>query len=230
MATSLRLARQQIADLKTIAGIDGDSLQRVVDHLRGLKESPLQPKQLRGEISSILPESKEAVDVIMRQMLGLHGLIGQMRLGVDEVFAGLLAGIESADPKWSSEEIAAWKDRESQVRELLSVDAVRIVAKALNLSYEYANLLRTSRIITDVRPVFSFDATAIDGAVISHKLFVRYDSVEGLKTLTMTLDEADVKTLQRECTRALEKVETIVAHLSTGTALRTIIPGRDSDD
>lgn len=230
MATSLRLHRQQLGDLKVIASLDVDSLSRVLEHLRSLENSPLQPKQLRAEIRSVLPESKEAVDAIMRQMLGLHGLIGQMRLGLDEVFAGLLEGIESAEPKWKPEEVSAWKQREPVVRELLSVDAVRIVAKALNLSYEYANLLRTGRIITDVRPVFSFDAKAIDGAVISHKLFVRYDNVEGLKTLTMTLDEADVKTLQKECTRALEKAETIAAHLSQGTPMQTIIPGRADNE
>src|ERR1043166_372569 len=100
MATTLRLNRQQAGDLKTIASVDISSLQRVLEHLRSLTDAPLQPKQLQSEILGVLPESKESVDAIMRQMLRLHGLIGQTRLSVDEVFSGLLAGIEAAEPKW----------------------------------------------------------------------------------------------------------------------------------
>ncbi len=103
------------------------------------------------------------------------------------------------------------------------------MAKALDLSYEYANLLRTGRIITDLRPVFTLDATGVVGAVISHKLFIRYDNVEGMKTFTMTLDEEDVKTLKKECERALLKTETISSQLGKGLPIRTIIPGRADD-
>jgi hypothetical protein len=175
----------------------------------------------------LIPGREKLADTIIRQMLRLHNLLGQTRLSLDELFAGLLAGIGSS---WKEDEIAAWKQREPVIRELFAVDAVRLVAKALDLSYEYANVLSTGRIITDVRPVFTFDAKAIDGAIISHKLFIRYENVEGLKTLTMTLDEEDVKTLKRECDRALQKAETISSQLAKGSPIRTLIPGHENND
>ena|SRR6202043_1823821 len=230
MATTIRLPRQQVEDLKAIAALKIDALKAIVTHLRSLRPSPLQPKQLRDEISSLLPGQDSVADAIIRQMLRFHSLIGQRRLEIDELFSGLEAGIRAAKPTWQEVEIAAWKEREQTVRDLFAIDAVRIVAKALDLSYEYANLLRTARIITDLRPVFTLDAKATDGAVISHKLFIRYDNVEGLKTFTMTLDEEDVKTLKRECERALQKTETISLQLGKGSPIRTIIPGRDDND
>jgi hypothetical protein len=229
MATSLRLYPQQVADLQTITSIDRDLLQRVLNHLCGLTSELLRPKQLRSEISSVLSDNEENVEAVTRQLLSFHSLIGQIRLAPSEIISAVTNSL-ATDEKWSDESLAAWREREGIIRDLLSLDSVRIVAKALDLSYEYANLLRTGRIITDVRPVFTLDAKAIDGAVISHKLFVRYDNVEGLKTVTMTLDEADVKSLQKECARALDKANTVAAHLSKGIPMRTIIPGRENNE
>lgn len=230
MAAPIRLQRTQLADLKLIAGLSADELQAVVDHLRSVERPPLHAKQLRQQIAGILPSKPTAVAAIMRQLLGLHGLIGETRLSVDAVFGGLSTAVQTAKPKWSDNDVQAWRARAPLLQQLLSLDAVRIVAKALDLSYEYANLLRIGRIITDVRPVFTLDAKAIDAAVISHKLFIRYDNIEGLKTFTMTLDEEDLKTLRSECDRALQKAETLATQLTTGTPVRTIIPGREDND
>jgi hypothetical protein len=77
--------------------------------------------------------------------------------------------------------------------------------------------------------VFTLDAKGIDGAVVSHKLFIRYDNVEGLKTFTMTLDEEDVKRLKMECERALQKTDTMAAQFTKGAPIRMIIPGREDE-
>jgi hypothetical protein len=171
-----------------------------------------------------------ATDALLRQLLGLYALIGRLRIKPEQVMKHAREGIEAAQPPWNKEEIDAWTERESLLKELILTGAVRVVAKTLDLSYEYANVLQTARIITDVRPVFTPEATAIDGAIISHKLFIRFYNVEGQKTFTMTLDEDDVKNLRNQCDRALQKASTIEAELGKATQIRTIVPGRESHE
>ncbi len=229
MASPLRLHPNQVADLKTICSIDVESLQRLVTTLQKLSPPPLQLKQLRLEITRVVTDQEPATDALLRQLMGLYELIGQLGISADEVIKRARAGIEAAQPPWGEDEISAWSQRESALKELISTSAVRVVAKTLDLSYEYANVLQTARIITDVRPVFTSDATGIDGAVISHKLFIRFYNVEGQKTFTMTLDEGDVKGLRAQCERALQKATTIEAQLDKATRIRTVVPGRESD-
>ena len=229
MAAPIRLRAQQIADLKTIAKLDIDTLRKIASHLQSLKPVPLQLKQLRAELLPLLASQKDLADAIIRQMLGLNALMDQQGLNLDELASALKGAVESARPRWTKEEVSAWNDRESTLRELLSVDAVRVISKVVDLSYEYANVLSTGRIITDIRPVFTPDAMAIEGAIISHKLFIRYWNVEGQKTFTITLDEDDVKALNKQCERALLKAKTISAGLSKGTVIRAIVPGQEEN-
>lgn len=230
MPAQFRLQAQQIPDLKAISNCELSTLDAVVNHLSSLSPTPLEPKQLRQEILSQVQGQEPLADPILRQMLSLHSLMSQMKLSIDEVFSGLLDALRAAEPAWNGSEIEAWRQREPLLRRLLSLDAGRIVAKALDLSYEYANLLRTARILTDVRPVFTVDGTTIEGAVVSHKLSIRYDNVDGLKSLMITVDEQDLRGLRTQCDRAMRKSETIVAELGRGLAIRTIVPGKDEDE
>ncbi len=229
MASVLRLHPHQVADLKTLTTLDVPVLQQVVTSLLQLSPKPLESKALRDEIRKTIPDREDVADALLRQTLGLYALMGQLNLSPTEVIEGVRAGIETGDPKWNPEQVALWTEREAILRELLGSDVVRIVGKTLDLSYEYANVLQTARIITDVRPIFTPDATSIDGAVISHKLFIRYYNVEGQKTFTMTLDEGDLKRLRSQCDRALQKANTITNQLNEGTAIRTSIPGREDN-
>lgn len=229
MASVLRLHPQQLADLKALTTVDAALLKRVVSSLLELSPRPLDSKTLRDNVRNIIGDREEVADALVRQTLGFYALMGQLNLTPEEIISRVGAGLESADSPWSQEEIRLWREREPILRDLLSSDVIRIVGKTLDLSYEYANVLQTARIITDVRPVFTSDATSIDGAVISHKLFIRFYNVEGQKTFTLTLDEGDLKRMRSQCERALLKANTIKKYLDAGKPIRTSIPGRDEN-
>src|SRR5438876_12397982 len=109
MPAPIRLSRQQQTDLKQIVSLDLETLKKIVAHLQSLKPAPLQPKQLRTEISTLIPGHEKVADTIIRQMLRLHNLMGQTRLSLDEMFEGWFAGIGSA---WKEIEFAAWSQRD----------------------------------------------------------------------------------------------------------------------
>ena len=112
---------------------------------------------------------------------------------------------------------------------MICVGAFRIVANALNLSYDYANLYLRARIITDIRPLFSKDAESIEGAVISYTLRLSIRSANGQNELSMAMDEADVLDLAQQCDRAFKKAHTARKIMKMQAEIPTVITGETHD-
>ena len=99
----------------------------------------------------------------------------------------------------------------------------------LDLMYEYENLLQSARVVTDIRPVFSQDATWIEGSVVSHTLRLRYDSTEGDHSISIAVDESDIRELERQCRRALLKAQTARTLMVEQAKVPTVISGDGSN-
>jgi hypothetical protein len=100
------------------------------------------------------------------------------------------------------------------------------------LAYEYANLFQGARIVTDVRPVFNDgddDEMQIDGAVVSFTLRLHYDNREGNHSLSIALDETDVRALHHQCERALQKARMAQIRIQDA-GIPTVISGKSSDE
>jgi len=94
---------------------------------------------------------------------------------------------------------------------LLKCRPVRLAATAIELSYDYANLVRNVRILSDIRPLYDEEAEKIEGAVISHTMRLHYDSADGEHELSLAMDEKDISNLMEQCKRALKKSQTAKA-------------------
>jgi hypothetical protein len=101
---------------------------------------------------------------------------------------------------------------------------------AIELVYDYANLLRRTRVLTDIRPLFNNAADQIEGAVVSYTLRLRYDSADGEHELSIALDESDIRILADQCDRALTKATTARAMLVEKCNLSVIVSGEVNDD
>jgi hypothetical protein len=190
----------------------------------------MRPKDLHREITQAIGAGKsDAADRIMRPLLALQAIILQRRLPADEVIQAVRLALESAAPPWEKEELERWRLVESAFKQLLTEPTVRRVSIALDLMYEHENLLQSARVVTDIRPVFSEDANCIDGSVVSHTLRLRYDSTEGDHSISIAMDEADIRELKRQCERALLKAQTARTLMADKAELPTVISGDDSN-
>jgi hypothetical protein len=106
---------------------------------------------------------------------------------------------------------------------------VSLAAKAIELSYDYANLLRRTRILTDIRPLYNDSADCIEAAVVSYTLRLRYDTADGEHELSIALDEADLRTLMAQCERAMTKAKTARDVLAGRCNISIAISGETSD-
>ena len=225
MSLQLRAAKHQLADLKRISELGVDRLVSVQQKLDELEKPALRPSDLLAVVEEVLGENAEP---LVRQLLSLQGLVRQTGLSVDEVFTGIRGAVEQQGEQ-AGIDIEAWARVEDIVKGLVQARSVRLAAKAIELVYDYANLLRRSQMLTDVRPLFNKDADAIEGAVVSYTLRLHYDTADGEHELSIALDESDVKKLADQCNRALVKAATLRAFLAEKCGVSVIVPGEVND-
>jgi len=157
----------------------------------------------------------------------LTNLRRQRDLRIEELLEGLHQSIVTSQ-SWSEEDISRWKKLEPQLLSLFSLRTLEIVVKAMDLAYDYSNLLQTTKILTDIRPVFNEDASAIQGAVISYTLRIYFSTLQGSsESLSLALDEDDIKKLIKNCDRALEKAQTAKTFMQRNNIKSTFITGEE---
>ena len=190
-----------------------------------LEQPVLRPQELLETLSGPLDDDAEP---LARQLLSLQGLVRQTGLPVDEVFSGIRGAVERQGQEVSID-TNAWANVEEIVKELVRDQSVRLASTAIELAYDYANLLRQTKILTDIRPLFNETADEIEAAVISYTLRLRYDSADGEHELSIALDESDVKTLAVQCARALSKAATAQAMMAEKCNVSVIVSGETDD-
>jgi hypothetical protein len=226
MPPQFRLHSRQVADLAEIRDTPPPTLVAITERLRTVNPPPMRPKDLHREVTRVLGEDKsDAANRIMRPLLALQAIIRQRRMQPDEAIEAVRLALESANPPWETAQLERWREVEAAFKQLLTVPVVRLVSIALDLMYEHENLLQSVRVITDIRPVFSEDADLIEGSVVSHTLRLRYDSTEGDHSISIAMDEADIRELERQCKRALLKAQTAKVLMTDKAEVPTAISG-----
>ncbi len=226
MTPQIRLHRHQIADLQIIRDLPEDALRTAVAELKRFAPAPKRPGEIQEVLTASLDGKRLGSESLLRQLLSLHGLARQLNLSAEEVFSGISEGLNKSECGWTHEELARWNSVVTPLRDLFELQVVRLTSKALDLAYEHPELLQRARILTDIRPVFSDDAKEIRGSVVSHSLLIRYDDTEGNHTMSLAVDEDDLRSLVKQCERALTKSETAQAFLEKKAGTPAIVPGR----
>lgn len=164
--------------------------------------------------------------------MAFYQLIKQRELeSVEELTGSLRDGLGHINPAWSVDELKRWDSVAPIVGELSVCDAIRTVSKATALEYDFANLFKAGRIITDIRPVFNDqqgESLEIDGTVVSHTLRLSYDNSSGDHDLSLALDMKDIRALKLQCDRAIQKAQ-LAKHLASEAGYPTVVCGEDGD-
>lgn len=99
-----------------------------------------------------------------------------------------------------------------RVKFLLTNKHLYFAAKSDEIVREYGNVYISSRIITDIRPVFDIDVDEVPkGGLIVHNLHIHYqaDEERGHKDIYIALDSNDVKALKEALIRAEKKQKSL---------------------
>jgi len=225
MAGQLRLSDTQLSDLRSISELNVKSLQSILERLLELTPPPMYAEEVRRVFLDELPDRPQLVDTLQRQVLGLAGLQYRSNVPPDALIEVLRSSLEAT---FKPEEIDGWKAIQSVFRDILASQAIRTVVKSLELTYDYANLVQSTNVITDIRPVFDDGADHVIGAVVSFTLRLTFENGNNVQSLSLAIDAEDVEKLRDQCDRALKKAETGRHHFADtkGTTTRIEISGK----
>lgn len=204
----LKLDRDQVAALQQVCDLAPSRLNAITRRLREVAPVTLRPQQLYEHVLSACDSDESLANSLMRLGVSLNGWLRQAGIALPEGMEAIRNGLSSS-AGWEEEMPTRWAAVEPAFTDFLAVPAFRILANAINLSYEYANLYRQARLLVDVRPLYSEDAHQVEGAVVTYTLRLRYENSLGDNELSIALDAADVRQLVGQCERAEVKAATI---------------------
>lgn len=166
------------------------SLEKLGVQLQDIKElEKVDIDEILLSIGSIIPyiEKKEMIDELVSDISGLSYDIDEFPLENENEFKERLIF-------------------------LLNDKHIYFASKATDLINNYSNVFVLSRIITDIRPVFSLDIEATPvSALIMHTLNIHYQSNEEPyhKNISLTLNKDDLISLKEAISRAENKQDSL---------------------
>jgi NACalpha-BTF3-like transcription factor len=155
----------------------------------------------------------------------LHNWVRKGGFDLKEVFDGFTAAIEGHS-QWNAEQKSHWSRIEPVLQFIVESPVVRLSVAANELSFERSRILRTVRIVTDIRPIFNPEVTSIDASLVTHLLRLVFTTSTGkTEDLELALDEGDIEILAAQCDRAREKAVLALAVMNDKAEVPSMLFG-----
>jgi hypothetical protein len=197
--------REGIVNLITLSDADAD---RLFDAL-GRQPPTLLPQVLGQRTAEASGLATDRVTPIVKALLSLITTRDEERLTSDQVatdIANEAAAQKLGNLQPESPTVAAFRDR---LTRFLSLEQpLWITARAANVMIQHKNALRSSRILSDIRAIFSSgDDPEPVAAVIVHNLQLTTIADGDYCTFIAALDTQDLRSLAAVIARAIKKEE-----------------------
>jgi hypothetical protein len=200
-------------------------LETAFDRAASVKENMISPKGLRAAMEDVLPS--EIVRALIHQVIGLRSYIDEAQVAPAEAMEALSLGLKRQ--KWPEDLYSKWEEVAKILERFLLLENVVTIAKALELSLDFEHILIDSKILTDIRLVYSANRDKIIGGIVCNRLRIKFHDEDAHKSLSISLDKDEIEHLQKLCNEALNKIKMASDMLKTA-GLSSFITGEGYDD
>jgi hypothetical protein len=199
--------------------------------------STLTPSVGLRDVARLIAEktsySPDDVHRTLRTIWNLRRVADSLQIPPAELPETIIATLEKYAPtRWKHNELEEWRKTIPEVAAFLEQlnpeHPLNIGRKAEQLAYLHQNVLTTTRVVTDVRPVFDVPAQRILEALVLHTLFIEYSDGDQDHRIAFALDADDLAQLRRLCDRAELKAGALKAAMRE-MKLPTAIIGEKSN-
>ena len=216
----IRLSKSQADDFAALCAVGPDLLLRVAQAIEAL---PLTIKRERVQKAIVEAAGADHAEPIERVVFGLATV---HRRNFDDT-SSILERLD-VPRGWSDSQRQSWHDCKPSIDRLLSAKSIVLSTKAADLSLDVERYCISARIITDIRPVFDEVRAGIVGSAIRQTFRIEYMSPNGVVTsLSIGLDEGDIKKIQKSCQEAINKTQTISKMLNQANITEILVPGEE---
>ena len=192
------------------------------DHqLRAVSEV-LRNSQIGADFDDIVKEVEQAGGLnsndarsILVMFIGILGLKDQFESSPDKMVSAIIRDISEDAEIANIQNDAALRDTFVELVDSSGARAIRLTQKAYELLIERNNILRSSKVILDMRPVFGGkDNESVEAMTLLYNLKIAHyktGSFDDPTTTIFALDEDDLKKLKESIVRSEIKAEAIKA-------------------
>lgn len=199
----IRIPEQYQLGIKLLAILDDTVIKQL---LVALSNAPCV-FDVDGLTSAVTPEieglDSSSVEEVIKSIFSLYSLRDGENIPSEEL-ADNITKISFSDNGFL--ELPEEKNEllKQRLIDFLSINgSLAVTARAKNLLSEYERVFSSSRIFTDLRPVFeSNEEQTITGSLIVHTLKIEYRDSEGGKEFYIPLDLQDLQNLRKQIDRA----------------------------
>ncbi len=206
-----KIPESGLAGLKTLIGLGPDGVAALCELARDLPLT-LNMRGLAARLANELQVETRAVSqFVMGALMPLNHLRVHLKLETLDFLRVLSENLEKEAPeKWRAENLAGWKDIEGRLGPLFEKDNFFSVSnKAYQMLVNRPNPVQDVKILSELRPVYSEDANKVKAFVLAKTLVVDYMEGDGKKTIYLSMDMDDLRSLSLEVDRAKLKRETV---------------------
>jgi hypothetical protein len=156
------------------------------------------------------------VEEMVTALLHLHSVRDVRESPVADLAESVALGLErdplNGDTETPPEDNEVFRER---LTDALSVNQLRIIARAAGLRFENEHSLTGTRVVTDIRPVFEQENPHEPpaGAMVVHTLKINYIASGEENSFFVSLDAEDIRELTEQLQRANSKTESLQAVL-----------------
>lgn len=219
----VKLTKTLASDLAAACALTPQGLQRIASALERERAVVLKPEVLEKALAT---EAGSNSKVVMRILLGLAAACRDGSATPTELLDAFSRAVDARE--FESPMPDEWRACRPHIEKLICSRSVTMLAKALDLTYDFGQIYVASRILTDIRPVFDDARQMIHGSAISQVLRLEYVTREGDRSsLTLLMDNRDIEQMRKSCETALRKFTVAKDLMEKAVGRDTTLSGED---
>jgi hypothetical protein len=196
--------------LVKLADAEDDVVDKLLDSLEN------SPPTLHTEEIASFAVKKHGIELqyaseVLQSVLSLYSLQESGYFSIEQLVKQVTRALQEESneaSELSNDEIARFQRRLSSFLKIRG--SLEISSKASKLLLEYENIFSSSRVVTDIRPIFKSDLEdGLGAALIVHSLRITYKTTTGTHEFYVALEPYDVEQLLEDLDRALQKEESL---------------------
>lgn len=195
--------REVLISITSLSNVAMVELEAILGGAKQALISREETSELAAQLKSI--PTKKGVEII-EALLPLYMLKGSANKSTSEFVGNVINSLTHGSEDEESLSDEQVKLLESRLASLLGLRAIDLSAKALSVLFEQQRVFQAARVLTDIRPVFNYDALELPtSAVLIHNLKIEYLEDGEAKEFFVAMDRKDLRKLQDVLERANHK-------------------------
>jgi len=200
----IRIPSHQKKALEAFVALPKESTEALLLALQRVKPT-LSPRQLARQVASQVKVPVSDIQEILQLIASLEIVAHTSRRPKEAVAADVAKAISDEQltgKELTSDEVDSLK---SKLLSFLELQILEITAKAADVLLQHKTIFVSSRVITDVRPIFSEEELSPLAAVLIHNLEIQAYTDGNHASYFAAMDSTDLMQLRDVIDRAIKK-------------------------